>query len=75
MEFEWYEVKRMENLQKHGLDFQDAPTLFNGPMLVRLDTREEYGEPRWIGIGIIESICTVVALPNVVVVKLFESYP
>ncbi len=61
MEFEWDEVKRKENLRKHSLDFLDAPTLFSGPMLARLDTREDYGEPRWIGIGIFESVCAVVA--------------
>ena len=61
MEFEWDEVKRKENLRKHGLDFLDAPTLFSGPMLTQLDTREDYGEPRWIGIGILEVICVVVA--------------
>jgi len=61
MEFEWDEVKRRENLRKHGLDFLDAPTLFNGPMLTQFDTREDYGEPRWIGIGILESVCVLVA--------------
>ena len=61
MEFEWDEVKRKENLSKHGLDFLDAPTLFDGPILTKLDTREDYGEQRWIGIGILESICAVVA--------------
>jgi len=30
-------------------------------MLTLLDTREDYGEDRWIGIGILESICVVVA--------------
>jgi hypothetical protein len=30
-------------------------------MLIQLVTREEYGEPRWIGIGILESVCAVVA--------------
>lgn len=61
MDFEWDEVKRKENLRKHGLDFLDAPTLFSGPMLTQLDTREDYGEPRWIGIGILEIVCVVVA--------------
>lgn len=56
MEFEWDEDKRRENLLKHGLDFLDAPTLFDGPLLVHLDTREEYGEPRLIGIGVLETI-------------------
>ena len=60
MEFEWDEVKRMDNLRKHGLDFLDAPTLFDGPMLVNLDNRENYGETRWIGIGILYSIYAVV---------------
>ncbi len=61
MEFEWDVVKRKENLRKHSLDFLDVPILFNGPMLVRLDTRKDYGEPRWIGIGILESVCIAVA--------------
>ena len=61
MEFEWDEVKREENLSKHSLDFLDAPALFSGPMLTLLDTREDYGEDRWIGIGILGSICVVVA--------------
>ena len=30
-------------------------------MLVHLDTREEYGEPRRIGIGMLETIRAVVA--------------
>ena len=61
MDFEWDEKKRRENLRKHGLDFRDAPILFGGPMLVHIDTRADYGESRWIGIGIIETICAVVA--------------
>ena len=61
MDFEWDEKKRKENLRKHGLDFRDAPILFEGPMLVHLDTRAEYEESRWIGIGIIETDSAVVA--------------
>ena len=61
MEFEWDEVKRKEILRKHGLDFLDAPTLFSGPLLTRLDTREDYGEPRWIGVGLLKYVCVVVA--------------
>ena len=61
MEFEWDEVKRQENLRKHGLDFVDVEFLFNGPMLSRLDTREDYNESRRVGIGFIESVCVVVA--------------
>lgn len=61
MEFEWDESKRKENLRKHGLDFLDAPTLFEGSMLNHLDTRDDYEESRWIGVGFIETTCAVVA--------------
>jgi uncharacterized DUF497 family protein len=30
MEFEWDEGKRLANMAKHGLDFVDAPVLFDG---------------------------------------------
>jgi uncharacterized protein len=51
MRFEWDEVKNQANIRKHGLDFADAEEMFSGPLLVRPDTREDYGEERWIGIG------------------------
>jgi uncharacterized protein len=49
--FEWDERKNQENIRKHGFDFQDAPEVFDSPMLTRLDDREDYGEERWIGVG------------------------
>ena len=51
MRFVWDEVKRQANFRKHGLDFAEAAGMFDGPMLVQLDTRKAYGEDRWIGIG------------------------
>jgi uncharacterized protein len=36
-----------------GLDFVEAEEMFRGFLLVRPDTREDYGEERWIGIGMI----------------------
>jgi uncharacterized DUF497 family protein len=51
--FEWDAWKNDENVRKHGFDFEDAPEIFDSPMLVLLDTREDYGEDRWIGIGIL----------------------
>ncbi len=46
MDFEWDERKRLTNLDKHGLDFAEAEEMFQRPMLVALDTREDYGEDR-----------------------------
>jgi uncharacterized DUF497 family protein len=55
MEFTWHESKRLINLKKHGLDFVDARRLFSGPMLVFEDMRENYGEQRMIGVGLLNS--------------------
>jgi len=60
MLFEWDENKNAENIRKHGLDFADAWQAFQNPMLVKLDDREDYGEDRWAGIGIISSGIVVV---------------
>ena len=61
MDFEWDEEKRSSNLVKHDIDFQDAPEMFHGPMLVRLDERKGYGEPRWQGLGLVQGRLMAVA--------------
>ena len=58
--FEWDEEKNLVNIAKHGFDFADAEELFRGPLLVNPDLREEYGEERWIGIGVIRGRAAVV---------------
>ena len=60
MNFEWDERKNEKNINKHGLDFADAVDIFNHPMLTRLDTRYDYGENRWISIGMTHSRIVVV---------------
>lgn len=61
MTFEWDEVKNRINIRKHGFHFAEAAEMFNGPLLVRPDTREDYGEPRWIGSGMIKGSLAFVA--------------
>jgi len=58
--FEWDERKNKTNIRKHALDFADAWEVFTGPMLVALDDREDYGEDRWIGIGMLRAYVVVV---------------
>jgi uncharacterized protein len=58
--FEWDEEKNRENIRKHELDFADAWEIFDAPMLANLDTREDYGEDRWIGIGFLKNFVVVV---------------
>lgn len=60
MKFEWDENKRDENIDKHGIDFLDAVKIFDGPMLVDIDNREDYGEERLIGIGSLEHRIVVI---------------
>jgi uncharacterized protein len=51
--FEWDEAKNRANLQKHGLDFADAEEMFRLEFFYEPDTREDYGEKRWVGLGMI----------------------
>lgn len=53
MQFEWDERKQASNLQRHGIDFADAVLAFVSPMLTRVDARIDYGEVRYLGIGVI----------------------
>jgi uncharacterized DUF497 family protein len=60
MKYEWDEQKNQINIRKHGIDFCDVVELFNGPMLIQLDTRYDYPEDRWIGIGLLFTIVVIV---------------
>ena len=50
----WDEQKNQANINKHGLNFADAHKVFEHPLLVNMDDRQEYGEDRWIGIGLLD---------------------
>ena len=60
MQFEWDEAKNEINIRRHGIDFADVPILFDSPMLTRLDDRYDYGEDRWVSIGILDIAVAVV---------------
>jgi uncharacterized protein len=61
MTFEWDEAKNRANVRKHGFHFAEAEEMFRGALLVRPDTSEDYGEARWIGIGMIQGRVALVA--------------
>jgi uncharacterized DUF497 family protein len=55
LEFEWHDAKAEANLQAHGVSFELAKTVFKDPFAVeRLDDREDYGEERFVIIGMAE---------------------
>ena len=56
MEFEWDNEKNDKNIEKHGLDFADVALVFDYPVLEYEDSRKDYGEKRFFGIGILRGI-------------------
>ncbi len=61
MKYEWDERKNESNQAKHGFDFADAYRVFLTPVLITLDDRFDYGEDRWVGIGLLDSRIVSVA--------------
>lgn len=51
IKFEWNEGKNKLNIEKHELDFVDVCEMFKTPMLIHKDTRNDYLEDRYIGMG------------------------
>ncbi|MBD0386712.1 MAG: BrnT family toxin [Nostoc sp. C3-bin3] len=53
MEFEWNLDKAALNLEKHGISFPEAATVFNDPLSVTFpDPDHSIGESRYIIIGV-----------------------
>lgn len=60
MNFEWDQLKNEANIAKHHLDFADAPRIFRLPLRISLDERQDYGEDRWVGLGMLDGRFVVV---------------
>ena len=61
MVFEWDENKRLSNLKKHGIDFQDVEQFFDSNPICFQDDRKDYGEERFVAFGIIEGRVIITA--------------
>jgi len=61
MAFLWDETKAAGNLAKHGLDFRDAEVVFAGPCVTFRDDRFDYGETRYITLGMLAGRVVVIA--------------
>jgi uncharacterized DUF497 family protein len=53
MEFEYDDTKSEMNMEKHGIDFEQAKALWDDPDLLEIPARTE-DEPRYLVIGRIE---------------------
>ena len=53
MEFEWDSKKATENIQKHGVAFQEAATVFGDPLAITFDDPDHsIGERRFLTFGV-----------------------
>ena len=63
MDFAWDADKDRENRVKHGISFEEATSIFDGPILTKIDDRNDYGEVREICMGMLS--------PDVVLVVVY----
>lgn len=54
MGFQWDEAKSAANETKHGISFLQAAQIFRGSLLKRPDDRKDYGEQRFIALGVFD---------------------
>ena len=55
MRYEWDEAKRQANIRKHGIDFVGIEEVFAGATVTLPDDRFDYGESRFITLGLLSS--------------------
>ena len=61
--FEWDKNKNEQNIQKHGVNFELASLVFEDKNLfVYQDTRFDYGENRYLAIGEIKAILSILTV-------------
>ena len=56
MDFVWDRRKNRANLSRHGIDFEDAIRIFDGPTLEKVDDRFDYGEIRVYAIAVVNGL-------------------
>ena len=56
MHFSWSERKRTSNIREHGLDFVDAPSVFEGVTYTFEDERFSCKEQRFVTLGLLSGV-------------------
>ena len=75
MEFDWDPVKARANVAKHGVSFEAARRIFDDPLAIeRFDYSEDYGENRFIIVGIVQDLLlSIVYVERKQVVRLISA--
>lgn len=62
LQFEWDDTKAARNLTDHGVGFETATSVFDDPFALEwLDNREDYGEDRYVILGMVDGRLLYVA--------------
>lgn len=61
MTYEWDDAKNRGSFAKHGLDFADAGLVFAGPCVTFVDNRFDYGEERFVTLGLLAGRLVAIA--------------
>ena len=56
MRYTWDEKKNRRNLTRHGIAFEDASRIFDGPTMEKTDDRFDYGERRIYAVGLVNGL-------------------
>jgi uncharacterized DUF497 family protein len=56
MRYSWDHGKNRRNLARHGIAFEDAQRIFEGPTVEGVDDRFDYGETRVYAVGLVNGL-------------------
>ncbi len=56
MEYTWNLEKNRRNIERHGIAFEDAMKIFEGPTLEKVDDRFDYSEIRVYAVGVVNGM-------------------
>ena len=61
-QYEWDDAKDRANRAQHGISFEEAKAIFDGPVLTAPDDSQDYGEERFISYGQLGTLVVVVVV-------------
>ena len=56
MRYIWDREKNRSNVARHGIAFEDAQRIFEGPTVEKIDDRFDYGETRVYAVGLVNGL-------------------
>jgi uncharacterized protein len=59
---EWDDIKNQSNFKKHGIWFEETVTIFDNTVITAQDNRKNYGEDRFISIGMIADVFIIIVV-------------